>query len=89
MARSEFRVRMVGPISIVEVRGVLDEAAAQSLLEFVAAASTACQAVRVHLDTVDRMTPEATALLIRADGQPGRQAVLWAYAQRRAQAQTA
>jgi hypothetical protein len=38
MAKSEFRVRMEGPVSIVEVRGDLDAAAAENLLEFTAAA---------------------------------------------------
>jgi hypothetical protein len=43
MGKSEFRVRMDGPVSIVEVCGALDEAAAASLLEFAAAAATACR----------------------------------------------
>ena len=104
MARSEFRVRMEGPVSIVEVRGELDAAAAQNLLEFTAAAASACRAVQIDLDKIDSMTPEAAALLLfrqapwhafperislRANGQPGRQAVLRAYARRRARSQTA
>ncbi len=104
MARSEFRVRMEGPVSIVEVRGQLDEAAAENLLEFAAAAASACLAVQIDLDKIDSMTPEAAALLLfreapwhafperislRANGKPGRQAVLRAYARRRARSQTA
>lgn len=104
MARSEFRVRMEGPVSIVEVRGLLDEAAAENLLEFASAAATACPAVQIDLDNLDSMTPEAAGLLLfgraprqalpekitlRAIGQPGRQAVLRSYAQRRARSQTA
>ena len=104
MAKGEFRVRMEGPVSIVEVRGPLDEAAAASLLEFAAAAATACRAVQIDLDGVESMTQEAAALLLfgqapcrsqperitlRASGTPGRQAVLSAYARRRARTQTA
>jgi len=104
MGKSEFRVRMDGPVSIVEVRGALDEAAAASLLEFAAAAATACRAVQIELDHVESMTPEAAALLLfrkapwqafperislRANGGPGRRAVLRAYSHRRARSQTA
>jgi hypothetical protein len=98
----EFRVYMDGPVSIVEVRGVLDEAVATDLLEFASAAAGACQAVQIELGQIDSMTPEAASLLLfrrapwhayperitlRADGQPGRQAVLRAYARRRARSQ--
>ena len=101
--RSKFRVRMEGPVSIVEVLGPLDEAAAANLLEFAAAAVTACVAVQIDLDHVESMSQEAVALLLfqdatgraqsekitlRASGRPGRQAVLEAYAQRRARSQT-
>lgn len=104
MDKSEFRVRMSGRVSIVEVRGPLDEAAAAHLLELAAAAATACPAVQIDLDGVDSMTQEAAALLLfrdapwralseritlRASGRPGRQAVLRAYARRRARSQTA
>jgi hypothetical protein len=103
MAKSEFRVRMDGPLSIVEVLGALDEEAAEHLLEFAAAAASACRAVQVDLDGIDSMTPEAAALLLfrrspwealpdkivlRANGGPGRDAVLSAYARRRACPQT-
>jgi hypothetical protein len=104
MGKSEFRVRMEGPLSIVEVRGALDEVAAADLLEFAAAAASACRAVQIELDHVESMTPEAAALLLfreapwhtypervslRANGRPGRQAVLRAYSRRRARSQTA
>ncbi|MCA1844883.1 MAG: hypothetical protein LC792_17160 [Actinobacteria bacterium] len=104
MARSEFRVRMDGPVSIVDVRGPLDEATAEHLLEFAAAAASACRAVQIDLGNIESMTPEAAALLLfrrapwrvlpekitlRANGKPGRQAVLRAYARRRARSQTA
>jgi ABC-type transporter Mla MlaB component len=104
MDKSEFRVRMNGRVSIVEVLGPLDEAAAAHLLEFAAAAATACPAVQIDLDGVDSITQEAAALLLfrdapwrtlseritlRASGRPGRQAVLRAYARRRARSQTA
>jgi ABC-type transporter Mla MlaB component len=97
-------VRMDGPVSIVEVRGPLDEEAAAHLLEFAAAAATACPSVQIDLDGVESMTQEAAALLLfpdaawrakpekitlRAGGRPGRQAVLRAYAQRRARTPTA
>ena len=99
MGKSEFRVRMDGRVSIVEVCGPLDGEAAEHLLEFAAAAATACQSVQIDLDGVESMTQEAAALLLfreapwrahperitlRASGQPGRQAVLHAYARRRA-----
>ena len=103
MSSHEFRVRMEdGVVSIVEVRGVLDEEAAADLLEFAAVAASACRAVQIELGRVDSMTPEAAALLLfrrapwhdfpdkitlRADGRPGRQAVLRAYARRRARSQ--
>jgi hypothetical protein len=104
MAKSEFRVRMDGLVSVVEVRGLLDEAAAENLLEFATAAASACRAVQIDLDEIDSITPEAAALLLfqgahwhpfpekislRANGKPGRQAVLRAYARRRARSQTA
>ncbi len=103
MGKSEFRVRMEGTVSIVEVRGPLDEEAAAHLLEFSAAAATACPSVQIDLDAVDSMTQEAAALLLfrgapwrahperislRASGRPARQAVLRAYARRRARSQT-
>jgi len=102
--RGRFRVRMEGPVSIVEVWGALDEAAAASLLEFAAAAASASQAVQIELGDVESMSPEAAAMLLfrgapwhafpekitlRANGNPGRQAVLRAYARRRARSQTA
>ena len=102
MSPHEFHVRMDGQMSIVEVRGVLDEEAAANLLEFAAAAATACRAVQIELGHIDSMTPEAASLLLfrqapwhafpdkitlRADGEPGRQAVLRAYARRRARSQ--
>lgn len=104
MGKSEFRVRMDGPVSIVEVLGPLDEEAAAHLLEFATAAASACQSVQIDLDGVESMTQEAAALLLfreapwrahperislRASGTPGRQAVLRAYARRRARTQTA
>jgi hypothetical protein len=104
VAKSEFRVRMDGPISIVEVLGSLDEEAAAHLLELAAAAASTCRSVQIQLDGVESMTQEAAALLLfpespckghpekitlRAGGRPGRQAVLRAYARRRAWTQTA
>ena len=107
MERSEFLVRMIGPVSIVEVRGPLDEAAAENLLEVAAAAATTCPAVQIDLDHVESVSQEAAALLLFRDapwralsekitlkatgrpGRPGRQAVLRAYAGRRARSQTA
>ena len=102
MSTYELRVRMDGPVPIVEVRGVLDEEAANNLLEFAAVAARACRAMQIELGQVDSMTPEAASLLLfrrepwhgfpgkitlRADGKPGRQAVLRAYARRRARSQ--
>ena len=102
--KSEFRVRMNGPVSIVEVRGPLDGEAAAHLLELAAAAAVTCASVEIELDGVESITQEAAALLhfrdapwraqpdkitLRAGGRPGRQAVLRAYARRRAGAQTA
>lgn len=103
MAKSKFRVRMDGSVSIVEVSGPLDEEAAAHLLEFAAAAATACRSVQIDLDGIESMTQEAAAVLLfrdepwgqpenvslRASGRPGRQAVLRAYAQRRARTPTA
>ncbi len=98
MAKSEFRVRMEGLVSIVEVRGPVDTATAASLIEFVLAAAKACRAVHVDLDNIESMTQEAAALLLfheapwqpmgenvtlRTNGRPGREAVLHAYARRR------
>ncbi len=98
MGRVQFRVRMEGSVSILEVWGPLDEAAALNLLHFTAAAANDGHAVRIDLDAVESMTPEAAALLLfrrpawraldrvtlRAEGRTGRQAVLRAYAGRRA-----
>ena len=98
MAKSKFRVRMNGPVSIVEVCGPLDEGAAAHLLELAAAAATACQSVQIDLDGIESMTQEAAAVLLfrdepwraqpekvslRARGRSGRQAVLRAVATRR------
>ena len=98
MPKSEFRVRMEGSVSVVEVWGPLDHAAAVNLLEFAAAAATACHAVQIDLDAVESMTPEAAALLLfrgapwggvaekitlRSNGGASRQAVLQAYARGR------
>ena len=99
MGRTEFRVRMEGPVSVVEVRGPLDESAASNLLEFITAATRACSAIHVDLGGIESMTPEAAAMLLfpdapwhapgarislRTKSQPGREAVLQAYARRRA-----
>ncbi len=104
MNKSEFRVRMKGRVSIVQVQGPLDEEAAAHLLEVAAAAATACGSVQIDLDDVESITPEATALLLfrgapwrgqdekvalRTSARRGRQAVLRAYARRRARTRTA
>lgn len=85
----------------MEVRGVLDRPTAASLIELVVAAAGTCRAVEVDLDGVESMTQEAAALLLfharpwrsvsekvtfRANGRPGREAVLDAYALRRGSA---
>lgn len=99
MAKSEFLVRMDGLVSIVDVRGPIDESAAAALLEFIATAATACRGVQVNLDGIDSMTPGAAAILmfgdgprrrpdekitLRTNGRAGRDAVLRANARRRA-----
>lgn len=99
MGRVQFRMRMEGSVSVLEVWGPLDEAAAVNLLTFTAAAASDGHAVRIDLDAVESMTPEAAALLlfrnpqskrladrvsVRAKDGLGRQAVLQAYAARRA-----
>jgi hypothetical protein len=90
---------MEGPVSVLEVWGPLDEAAADSLLDFTSAAAAHGHPVRIDLDSVESMTPEAAALLlfrrpqregladgvtVRAKDGLGRRAVLRAYAERRA-----
>lgn len=102
-SKGEFRVRMEGPVVIVEVRGLLDEEAAEHLLEFATAAASACRSVQIELDGIESMTQAAAAILLfrdapwrahpekvtlRASGRPCRQAVLRAYAQRRARTPT-
>lgn len=104
MEEDGFRVSMKGPVSIVEVRGPLDEAVAADLLEVIAAAAAASPVVQIDLDGVVSITQEAAAMLLfrdahwralsdritlRASGPPGRQAVLRAYARRRARSQMA
>jgi hypothetical protein len=104
MGSTEFHVRMEGPVSIVEVRGVVDRTVAADLMEFAAAAAQACGSVEIELGLVDSITPDAAELLLfreapwhafperitlRAGGQPGRKAVLRAYARRRARTQSA
>lgn len=99
VGKVQFRLRMEGSVSVLEVWGPIDEAAALSLLDFTAAAASDDHDVRIDLDAVESMTPEAAALLLfrrprwqamadrvtlRARGRPGRQAVLRAYAGRRA-----
>lgn len=99
VGRVQFRVRMEDSVSVLEVWGTLDEPAALDLLNFTAAAANGGQTIRIDLDAVQSMTPEAAALLLfrrprwqaiadrvtlRATGRSGRQAVLRAYAGRRA-----
>ena len=99
MSKVQFRVRMEGSASVLEVWGSIDEAGALNLISFTAAAAKDGHTVRIDLDAVESMTPEAAALLLfrrpqwqaladrvtlRAKGRPGRQAVLLAYAGRRA-----
>jgi len=99
MGKVQFRMRMEGSVSVLEVSGPLDEAAALSLLDFTSAAAGDGHTVRIDLDSVESMTPEAAALLlfrrsqrkaladrvtVRAKDGLGRQAVLRAYAERRA-----
>ncbi len=72
MGRVEFRVRMEGSVSVLEVWGALDEAGA--LRE---AAALLLFRQRPWRALADRVT-------LRAEGRPGRQAVLRAYAKGRA-----
>lgn len=93
---------MCGPVSVVQVHGPLDEAAAASILEFAAAAAGSCQAVQVDIDEAESLSTEATALLLfpdekrtrpgpkivlRAASGAGQRAVLRAYARRRGRPQ--
>jgi hypothetical protein len=90
---------VAGDVSVVAVRGQLDAAAAVHLLETATAAARVCQVVRIDLHDVESMTPDAAGLLLfrrppgeslppnivlQANGQPGRQTVLDAFARHRA-----
>jgi ABC-type transporter Mla MlaB component len=92
-------LKVAGDVSVVAVRGELDSEAALYLLETVTAAARVCRVVRIDLHGVESMTNEAAALLLfrrapgeslpsnivlQANGQPGRQAILDAFARRRA-----
>lgn len=94
-------VKTAGDVIVFEPHGHVDAEAARHLLEMAEAAAGEAPAVEVHLDAVSSLTEEGAALLLfrwspgrrlppgvtlRATGQPGRQAVLRAYAGRRSPA---
>ena len=99
MTPCDFTLKVAGDVSVVAVRGQLDSAAALHLLETAAAAARVCRTVRIDLHDVESMTPDAAALLLfrrptgealppnivlQANGQPGRQTILDAFARYRA-----
>lgn len=99
MATCEFTIRVEGSVSVVTVSGHLDADTAAHLLETAAAAAKVSRAVQIDLADVESISQEGAALLLfrsapwqslpdnivlRANGQLGRQAVLRAFAGRRA-----
>lgn len=99
MAPCDFTLKVAGDVAVVAVRGQLNSEAATHLLETATAAARVCRVVRIDLHGVESMTHEAAALLLfreasgkslpsnivlQANGQPGRQAVLEAFARHRA-----
>lgn len=102
MAGCQFTIRVEGSVSVVTVSGHLDDDTARHLLETVAAAAKVSRAVQIDLGEVQSISPEGAALLLfgsapgkplpdnivlRANGQPGRRAVLQAFAGQRARSQ--
>lgn len=99
MAPCDFTVMVAGDVSVVAVRGQLDSEATAHLLETATAAARFSRVVRIDLHGVESMTPEAAELLLfrrapwkalppnivlQANGQPGRQTILEAFARHRA-----
>lgn len=97
----ELEVRTAGDVIVFEPHGHIDAEAVRHLLEMAEVAAGQAHAVEVHLDAVSSLTEEGAALLLfrcppgrrlptgvtlRANGRPGRQAVLRAYAGRHAPA---
>lgn len=88
-----------GDVIVVSAKGNLDADGARRLLDLAASAAMGCRSVQIDLDGIDALSEEAAALLlfrethcghvpgeivIRTSGRSGRQAVLGAYARRRA-----
>ena len=98
MANCDFTLNVAGDVSVVAVRGDLDSDAAVHLVETATAVAGVCRVVRIDLHGVESMTHEAAAVLLfrapgeplppnivlQANGQPGRQTVLQAFARHRA-----
>ena len=94
LAPCEFTLKVAGDVAVLGVRGDLDSGAAVHLIETATAAAGVCRVVRIDLHCVESMTQEAAAVLLfrgpgdslppnivlQANGQPGRQAVLQAFA---------
>lgn len=88
-----------GDVVVVSAKGNLDADGARRLLDLAASAAMGCRSVQIDLDGIDALSEEAAALLLfreahsgqvpgeitlRTSGRSGRQAVLRAYARRRA-----
>lgn len=99
MPLCDFTLKVAGDVSVVAVRGDLDSDAAVHLLETATSVAGVCRVVRIDLHGVESMTDEAAAVLLfrrgsgellppnivlQANGQPGRQTVLQAFARHRA-----
>jgi len=95
----DFTVSVAGDVSVVAVRGRLDSEAALQPVETATAAARVCRVVRIDLHGVESISHEAAAVLLfrqapatslpanivlQANGQPGRQTVLDAFARQRA-----
>ena len=99
MAPCDFTLKVAGDVAVLAVRGDLNAEAAVHLLETATAVAGACRVVRIDLHGVESMTHEAAAVLLfrapgdllppnivlQANGQPGRQTVLRAFARHRAE----
>lgn len=99
MAPCDFTLKVAGDVSIVAVQGQLDAETALHLLQTATIAARVCRLVRIDLHGVESMTHEAAALLLfkrvpgealpenivlQANGEPGRQTILEAFARHRA-----
>ncbi|MGH9042955.1 MAG: hypothetical protein ACRDZ3_22305 [Acidimicrobiia bacterium] len=95
----DLKVMAEGDLLVLRVQGQVDVEAVRQLLDLAASVAANCRRVQIDLDCIESLSEEAAALLLfrqapwhrlpetitlRTAGRPSREAVLRAYARRRA-----